>query len=119
MPEATDKEILQQALNGLFEQNKLPDPKTIVPCIDDATAHKIVVFIGEILEKAAKGSVTDLVQIVNLIKAFGDQIPQSVKDCLDGNAEFKALGLKYGINDATDTSALEKKIIAYVTLHYL
>jgi len=42
----SDKDILQQGLNGLFEQNKLPDPKTIVPCIDDATAHKLVVFIG-------------------------------------------------------------------------
>ena len=42
----TDKEIIQQTLNGLFEQNKLPDPTTIVPCIDDATAHKIVVFAG-------------------------------------------------------------------------
>jgi len=119
MPEATDKEILQQALNGLFEENKLADPTTIVPCIDDATAHKLVVFIGEVLEKAAKGSVTDLVQLINLIKGFGDQIPQSVKDCLDGNAEFKALGLKYGIDDSTDTSAIEKKVITYVTLHYL
>jgi hypothetical protein len=38
------------------------------------------------LEKAAKGSVTDLVSLVSLIKNFGDTIPQSVKDCLDGNA---------------------------------
>jgi hypothetical protein len=29
------------------------------------------------------------------------------------------LGLKYGIDNNTDTAALEKKIIAYVTLHYL
>ena len=42
----TDKQILQQTLNGLFEQNKMPDPTTIVPCIDDDTAHKIVVFVG-------------------------------------------------------------------------
>jgi hypothetical protein len=84
----TDKEILQQALNGIFEENKLPDPTTIVPCIDDATAHKIVVFAGEVLEKAAKGSIADLLSLVNLIKGFGDQIPQSVKDCLDGNKEF-------------------------------
>ena len=42
----TDKEIIQQTLNGIFEQNKLADPTTIVPCIDDTTAHKIVVFIG-------------------------------------------------------------------------
>ena len=115
----TDKEIIQQSLNGLFEQNKLPDPTTIVPCIDDTTAHKIVLFIGEVLEKAAKGSISDLVSLINLIKAFGDQIPQSVKDCLDGNAEFKALGLKYGIDDTTDSSVIEKKVIAYVTLHYL
>jgi hypothetical protein len=116
---ATDKEILQQTLNGLFEENKLPDPTTIVPCIDDATTHKIVVFIGEVLEKAAKGSITDLVQLVNLIKSFGDQIPQSVKDCLDGNKEFETLGLKYGVDNNTDSSVIEKKVIAYVTLHYL
>lgn len=29
------------------------------------------------------------------------------------------MGIKYGITNTTDTSALEKKIIAYVTLHYL
>lgn len=106
-------------LNGLFEQNGLPDPTTVVPCIDDDTAHKIVVFIGQLLEKAAKGSISDLMSISQLVKDFGDQIPQAVKDCLDGNTEFKALGLKYGIDDSTDTSALEKKVLAYVTLHYL
>ena len=118
-PNPTDKEILQQGLNGLFEENKLADPTTIVPCIDDATAHKIVVFIGQILEKAAKGSVSDLISLKNLIEDFGKQIPQSVKDCLDGNAEFETLGKKYGITPDTNSSAIEKKVIAYVTLHYL
>ena len=115
----TDKQILQQGLNGLFEENKLPDPTTIVPCIDDATAKKIVAFIGTVLDKAAKGSPADIISLIDLIKKFGDEIPQPVKDCLDGNAEFKALGLKYGIDDTTDSSVIEKKIITYVTLHYL
>jgi hypothetical protein len=115
----TDKEVIQQGLNGLFEQNKLPDPTTVVPCIDDATAHKIVVFIGEVLEKAAKGSVSDLIGLVNLIKGFGDQIPQTVKDCLAGNQELETLGYKYGVTPTTDSSVIEKKVIAYVTLHYL
>ncbi len=84
-PNLTNKEILQQGLNGLFEQNKLADPTTIVPCIDEATAGKIVTFIGQVLEKAAKGSVADLISLKDLIKNFGDQIPQPVKDCLDGN----------------------------------
>lgn len=68
----TDKQILQQGLNGLFEENKLPDPVTIVPCIDDATAKKIVNFIGVILDKAAKGSVGDIISIVDMVKKFGD-----------------------------------------------
>jgi hypothetical protein len=45
----------------LFQANKLPNSTTIVPCIDDNTAHKIVAFIGDVFEKAAKGSVKDLV----------------------------------------------------------
>lgn len=68
----TNKEILQQGLNGLFEQNKLADPVTIVPCIDEDTAHKIVVFIGEVLGKAAKGGVSDLLALKDIIKKFGD-----------------------------------------------
>ena len=115
----SDKDTIQQILNGAFEQNKLPDPTTIVPCIDDDTAHKIVVFAGQILEKTARGSVTDIPAVIQLIKDFGNQIPQSVKDCLDGNKEFEALGLKYGITPDTDSSVIEKKIIAYVTLHFL
>ena len=73
-------------------------------------------FAGQVLEKAAKGSISDIVRLISLIKNFGDQIPQSVKDCLDGNAEFKALGLKYGIDDSTDPNVIEKKVIAYITL---
>jgi hypothetical protein len=102
----TNKDILQQALNGAFEENKLPDPTTIVPCIDEDTAKKIVDFVGTVLDKAAKGSISDLISLVNLIKQFGDQIPQPVKDCLNGNKEFEALGLKYGIDNNTDTAAL-------------
>ena len=71
------------------------------------------------MEKAAKGTVTDIINLIHIIKDFGNQIPQSVKDCLDGNAEFKALGLKYGIDDTTDPDKIEKKVIEYVAAHYL
>lgn len=45
----TDKEIIQDGLNGFFEENKLPRPTTIVACLDDATAHNLVVFLGDTL----------------------------------------------------------------------
>jgi hypothetical protein len=63
----TDKEILQTTLNGLFEQNKLPDPKTVIPCLDDDTAKRTVAFIGTLLDKAAKGSISDLLALKDLI----------------------------------------------------
>lgn len=77
-----------------------------MPCIDDDTAHKIVVFAGQLLAKAASGSISDLISLVDMIKKFGDQIPQSVKDCLDGNAELVALGAKYGITPGSDPSVI-------------
>lgn len=43
-----------------------------MPCIDDATAHKIVVFIGQVLDKAAKGSISDIIGLIDLVKKFGD-----------------------------------------------
>jgi len=82
----SDKDIIQQALNGAFDQNKLPQPTTIVPCIDDASAHQIVVFIGQVLDKAAKGSLSDLIALPNLIKDFGNSLNPAVSTCLDGNA---------------------------------
>jgi hypothetical protein len=102
----TDKEIIQQGLNGLFEQNKLPDPTTIVSCLDDATAHNSVVFMGETLQKAARGSAGDIIGIIAGIKSFWESIPQPVKTCLNGNQEVGALGLKYGITADTDPSTI-------------
>ena len=42
----TNQEIIQQGLNGGFEQNWLPRPTTIITCIDEATAKQIVDYIG-------------------------------------------------------------------------
>jgi len=73
-------------LNGAFAQNGLPQPTTIVACIDDDSAAKIVNFAGSILDKAARGSLSDLISIPNMIKDFGDSLNPAVGECLDGNA---------------------------------
>lgn len=114
----TDKEILQLSLNGIYEQNKLPDPKTVTDCGDDATNHKIVVFIGDALGKAAKGSVTDLVSLVSEVKNFIDSLPQSFSDCMGANPEVDTLAVAYNVK-GVDSATIERKIITYTTLHYL
>lgn len=78
--------------------------------------------MGNILHEVASASLTNpsaIQKIKDEAKQFGDNLPESVKTCLNGNAEIAALGLKYGIDDKTDTDALEKKIIAYLALHFL
>ena len=60
---------------------------------------------------AAKGSVSDLIALKDLVQKFGDQIPQSAKDCLGGNAELTALGLKYGIKPTTDGQTIVQERI--------
>jgi hypothetical protein len=114
----TDKEIIQTALNGAFDQNKLPQPKTIVPCIDDTSAHQIVVFAGQLLDKASKGSLSDLLSLQKLIEDFGNNLNPAVGECLDGNEELAAIGLKYNPKNESGDE-IKKKVITYVTLHYL
>jgi hypothetical protein len=38
---------------------------------------------------------------------------------LGGNKEAEAFALKYGIDGSTDAATVEKKVVSYVTLHYL
>ena len=107
-------DIVQEAFNGLFEENKLPKPVHTVSCFTEDTCVKLVKFVGEVLDKAAKGSVKDLIELKNLIEKFGDQIPESEKKCLDADPELQKLSAKYPVDDKT-----EKKAIAFVTTHYL
>lgn len=60
----TDNDILQEVFEGVFAENNLPGPYMIRYCFDEPTSHRIVVFIGEMLDRAAKGSVADLLKII-------------------------------------------------------
>ena len=84
----TDKEKLQLLFNGFFEQNKLPQPTTLVPCFDDASAAQTVTFAGKVLDKASKGSLNDLLALPDLIKKFGNDLNPAVKKCLEESTEL-------------------------------
>ena len=51
-------------------------------CFDAATSHKIVVFVTDVLAKAAKASVTDLIALIAEVKDFITTIPEETIDCL-------------------------------------
>lgn len=76
-------------------------------CFEADTSHNIVVFLGQVLEKAAKGSVADLLQVIQLVKTFGSTIPDATIDCLGRSQEIYTIGFKYNIDGSTDFEALE------------
>lgn len=115
----TDKEILQQGLNGFTAENKLPDSTSIIACLDDETASRTVKFIGDTLEKSAKGSLADLISLIPEIEKFLNSLPEPVKVCLENDKDAQAIGLKYGITPQTDPQDIIKKLISYASLHYL
>lgn len=81
----TDREAIQANLDGLFDQNYLPRSVTIVPCIDDDSAHKIIDFGGQILDKAARGFLSDILAIPQLLSEFAVQLNPNVAECLNNN----------------------------------
>ena len=116
----TDKQIMQENLNGVYQENLLDHPQTVVACFDDDTAHRVVVAIGQALEKIAKGSTSDVVSVFyQIIRDFIPSIPQPIKDCVNGNTEVKILAFRYGIDEDTEMSLIEKKVISFITLHFL
>ena len=60
----SDREILQTGLNGLYEANSLPDPTTVVECLNDEYAHKTVEFATQLFSTAATGSAIDIAQLI-------------------------------------------------------
>jgi hypothetical protein len=118
-PLTSDNDIIQEVFEGAYAENNLPGPYMIKYCFDEPTSHRIVVFITEILERAAKGSVADLLKIIQLIKEFGGAIGESTLDCLGRNQEIYRLAFKYDIDASTDFQALDAHIAEYVALHYL
>jgi hypothetical protein len=72
-----------------------------------------------ILHDVGRASPTDANKIKKEIENFGNSINPAVGQCLDGNAELEAVAAKFGITPGFDKTALETKIITYITLHAL
>jgi hypothetical protein len=71
------------------------------------------------LHDAGRASVADINKIKKEVEDFGNTLNPAVGECLDGNAELEALGVKFGITPGMDKTALETRVISYITFHIL
>ena len=109
------KSTLQLLNNGFYEQAGLPDPVTVLNCYDDDTAELTVDFIGTVLQQMADNNV---VAVEKTIKAFQAQAPQSLKDCLNSNAEIQTVQRAYGFYGMT-LDQIQNKIEVYAFSHLI
>jgi hypothetical protein len=116
---SADKDTLQGVFDGAFVANNLPKSTKMVPCIDDKSASLLVAFIPTILDEASSGSLADLLKIPAQLKEFAKQIPPQVGECIApvNNTDTDALAGAY--NHPEKDPNIAKKLITYVTLHYL
>lgn len=115
----SDQEIVQKLFEGVFSENKLDGPYMVKYCFTADIAHKTVVFLGDFLDKAAKGSAKDLVSLIGDVKAFYESLPWSFIECLGKCQQIRSLGFKYDIDGGTDMNKLQIKITEYILLHFL
>jgi len=107
---------LQLVLSGLAQQVSLPNPTTIGACLDEPTAKTVLDLIARGLKDLASAKISDIDALVADIKAFVDNVPQPVKDCIDSNKEIQTLLEAYGL-DLLDTDTMVSKLKSYVLLH--
>jgi uncharacterized protein YejL (UPF0352 family)/phosphoglycerate dehydrogenase-like enzyme len=111
----SDRDTLQQLFNGWFEAGKMSDPTTVVQCFDDSSATLTVKAIGDILHQLAKNNFQ---QAQKIATDFGNALPQSVKDCLNNNAEINHALQVYHIAGLTPDQ-IQQKVQKYVVGHIL
>ncbi|KAL4486044.1 hypothetical protein ABPG72_003978 [Tetrahymena utriculariae] len=103
-PNDANQDILQQVINGFYEQNNLADPTTIVPCIDTTTAANIVALVPQVLKKAS--SALTIAQVATLVENFVKTLNPAVGECLKGNAEVAELATVFDISKITEQAAI-------------
>ncbi|KAL4436009.1 hypothetical protein ABPG74_022244 [Tetrahymena malaccensis] len=99
-----NQDILQQVINGFYEQNNLADPSTIVPCIDTTTAANIVALVPQVLKKAS--SALTIAQVATLVENFVKTLNPAVGECLKGNAEVAELATVFDVSKITQQAAI-------------
>lgn len=92
----SDKDILQTAFDGFFEENSLPHSTKIIPCFDNESAYKTVRFIKKFFDVAAAGSLSDINYLSELLKDYFEYLPRNVSDCLKSNDDTISALAAYG-----------------------
>ncbi|EAR99672.1 hypothetical protein TTHERM_00590090 (macronuclear) [Tetrahymena thermophila SB210] len=99
-----NQDIIQQVINGFYEQNKLADPTTIVPCIDTTTAANIVALVPQVLKKAS--SILTIAQVATLVENFVKTLNPAVGECLKDNKEVAELATVFDVSKITQQAAI-------------
>jgi hypothetical protein len=109
--------MLQRALNGIFEENRLDDSKTILKCMDDRSILKVNYFISRTITRIIDNPF-EVTLLPQEIRDFFKTIDPSIRKCLRDNEDLRKLADAYKVRDMSPKE-IEKRFIDYSSEHFL
>jgi len=108
---------LTQLINGVFEQAGLPDQSSLSACYDEETSQALMTLIGNLLQQATTGLISNIQKIEQEVKAFVQSIPEPVQQCLNTSQDSIKVAQAFCVYNQ-DPNAVQKKVEEYVVMHF-
>ncbi|CAK61290.1 unnamed protein product (macronuclear) [Paramecium tetraurelia] len=113
-----ERQYNQEALEGAYEYNKLPQPQHVSNCGDDAIQIDIFEFVGYMLQKADKASVSQLLALKKEVDDYFNSLPEEYTSCLYAEPEFVEMCTLYGLKETDRMEQITDKIYEYAMAHF-
>ncbi|CAK64902.1 unnamed protein product (macronuclear) [Paramecium tetraurelia] len=114
-----ERQFNQEALTGAYAFNKLSEPQHISNCGDDATQIDLFNFVGYMLQKADKASVSQLLGLKKEVDDYFNGLPEEYTNCLYAEPEFLEICTIYGLKETDKMEQITDKIYQYAMGHFI
>ncbi|CAD8124531.1 unnamed protein product [Paramecium sonneborni] len=114
-----ERQFNQEALTGAFRFNNLPEPQHVSNCGDDAIQIDIFNFVGYMVQKADKASLSQLLGLKKEVDDYFNALPEEYTSCLYGEPEFAEICTIYGLKETDKMEQITDKIYQYAMAHFI
>ncbi|CAD8065555.1 unnamed protein product [Paramecium primaurelia] len=108
-----ERQFNQEALTGAYNYNNLPEPQNVSNCGDDEIQIDLFNFVGYMLQKADKASLSQLLGLKKEVDDYFNALPEEYTNCLYAEPEFVEMCTLYGLKETDKMEQITDKIYQY------
>ncbi|CAD8109823.1 unnamed protein product [Paramecium primaurelia] len=114
-----ERQFNQEALTGAYNYNNLPEPQNVSNCGDDEIQIDLFNFVGYMLQKADKASLSQLLGLKKEVDDYFNALPEEYTNCLYAEPEFVEMCTLYGLKETDKMEQITDKIYQYAVGHFI